>query len=172
MHILIAEKNPNGRRMLNQILKMENYEVSVAESGSHAVDLLKEAGPDVVLLNVFPCMYTPDEAPLGKINVRRLGEQDGASTPALLVTCSGGSDDLAGFMSADNQYCDAAFDLLPAKVKSTMMDRIQQMCSALKQSSRMSASGGDFDWQRFSTLMDWNPVQWRMPVARRANATM
>ncbi len=53
MHILIAEINLNGRRMLDRILKMEGYEVSVAESGNHARNLLQEARPDIVLMNVF-----------------------------------------------------------------------------------------------------------------------
>jgi len=147
MHILIAEKNLNGRRMLNRILKMEGYQVSLAESGSHALNLLTEASPDIVLMNVFQCMSTP----AGNIRVSPYFD---ASTPVLLVTCSSGGENLAEFMSANDLYCDAAFDLLPVKVKSGIMDRIQQMCGALKQSSRASSPEEGFNWQRFSTLMD------------------
>lgn len=154
MHILIAEKNLNGRRMLNRILKMEGYQVSVAESGSHALNLLAEAGPDIVLMNVFQCMYSSDSSPQGKINVRHYD----APTPALLVTCSKGGENLAEFMSPNNQYCDAAFDLLPAKVKSAIMDRIQQLCAALRLCSRTSLPEEGFNWQRFTRLMDWAPA--------------
>jgi len=154
MHILIAEKNLNGRRMLNQILKMEGYEVSIAESGSHALSLLQEDRPDIVLMNVFQCMDSSGEASAGKVRVRHYEE---GSSQALLVTCSKDDVKLAEFMSPDNPYCTAAFDLLPPKVKSGIMDRIQQMCSALQQSSRFSPPEGGFNWQRFSMLMERGP---------------
>lgn len=155
VHILIAEKDANGRRMLNRILKMEGYQVSVAESGSHAVDLLKAARPHIVLVNVFHCMYSSDMAPAGKINV---SHYDGGPKPVLLVTCGAGGGDLSEFMSEKNQHCDAAFDLLPAKVKSAIMDRIQQLCSALRQCSRAQPPEEGFNWQHFTRLMDWAPA--------------
>lgn len=155
MHILIAEKNLNGRRILSRILKMEGYQVSIAESGSQALNLLEETRPEIVLMNVFQCMYSSDAAQAGKISVRRC---DAGSIPVLLVTCSRGGENLAEFMSPNNQYCDAAFDLLPAKVKSGIMNKIQQLCAALRLSSRMSPPEEGFNWQRFSSLMDWSPT--------------
>jgi CheY-like chemotaxis protein len=155
MHILIAEKNLNGRRILNRILKMEGYEVAIAESGSQALDLLKKIRPDMVLMNVFQCMYSSnDAAQAGKISVKRCDEEP---MPVLLVTCSRGGDNLAEFMSSNDPYCDAAFDLLPAKVKSDIMNKIQQLCAALRLCSRFSSPEAGFNWQRFSSLMDWSP---------------
>jgi len=153
MHILIAEKNTDGRRMLNRILKMEGYEVLVAESGSQAVNLLREVRPSIVLMNVFQCMHASDAMPAGKISVSHYLD---ATAPVLLVTCSRGGGNLAEFMSPNNQYCDASFDLLPARVKSDIMDRIQQMCAALKQSSRFTPPEEGFNWQRFALLMGWS----------------
>lgn len=154
MHILIAEKDSNGRRMLNQMLKMEGYRVSVAESGEHALNLLEEAAPDIVLMNVFQCLHTPGTTPAGKISVCRYDE----SKPVLLVTCGAGCKDLSGFMDAKNQYCDAVFDLLPTRVKSGIMDKIQQLCGALRQCNRVSSSEAGFNWKRFNRLMDWSPT--------------
>ena len=155
MHILIAEKNLNGRRMLNRILKMEGYRVSIAESGSHAMNLLKETSPDIVLMNVFQCMHSSDAAPAGKISVSHHVD---VSKPMLLVTCSRGGENLAEFMSPNDQYCDVAFDLLPVKVKNGVIDRIQDMCCALKKSSHFSPSEKSFNWQQFSMLMGWGPT--------------
>lgn len=155
MHILIAEKNFYGRRVLSRILKMEGYEISVAESGSHALNLLAEKRPDIVLMNVFQCLHAFDETPAGNIKVRHC---DDDSTPMLLVTCSRGGENLGEFMSPNNQYCDAAFDLLPAAVKINIMDSIQQMCRALKQSKRWLTPEGGFNWQCFNRLMGWNPT--------------
>ena len=155
MHILIAEKNINGRRMLSRILKMEGYEVSIAESGSQALNLLKEVNPNIVLMNMFQCMHSPDGASAGKI---RISHYPDAPTPVMLVTCSRGGESLADFMSHNNQYCDAAFDLLPAKVKSGIMNKIQQLCAALRLCNRISSPETGFNWQRFSRLMDWSPA--------------
>lgn len=154
MHILIAEKDLNGRRMLNQMLKMEAYQVSVAESGSHAMNLLKEVDPDIVLMNVFQCIHSPDAPPTGKLTVLNKDK----SKPVLLVTCGAGCEDLSEFMATKSQHSDAVFDFLPTKVKSGIMDRIQQLCSALRQCSRMSSPEADFNWKRFNRLMDWNPT--------------
>lgn len=150
MRILIAEKDSNGRRMLNRILKMEGYRVSVAESGSHAVELLNEVQPNIVLMNVFQCIHLSGAAPTGKITVRHYGD----SKSMLLVTCGAGCEDLNKFMATKNQHCDAAFDLLPTKVKSGIMDRIQQLCNVLTLCSRMSPPEAEFNWQRFNRLMD------------------
>jgi response regulator RpfG family c-di-GMP phosphodiesterase len=155
MHILIAEKDSTGRRMLSRILKMEGYEVSVAESGDHAMNLLSEARPDIVLMNVFQCMYSSGAAPTGKISVRHYDEE---SKPVLLGACNRGGENLAEFMSPNNQYCDAAFDLMPAKVKGDIMDKIQQMCGALRQSRCLPLPEGGFNWQRFNKLMDRSPT--------------
>ena len=152
MHILIAEKDSNGRRILNRMLEMEGYQVSVAESGSHAMNLLKEFGPDIVLMNVFQCIHSSGASTAGEISASLYSD---GSRPALLVTCSRGGKNLSKFMSPNSQYCEVAFDLLPSKVKSGIMDTIQQMCDALKQSIRMSLPDEGFNWRRFSLLMGW-----------------
>jgi CheY-like chemotaxis protein len=157
MHVLIAEKNLNGRGMLNRILKMEGYEVSVAESGNHAMDLMNLQGaarPGIVLLNVFQCIHPSGMAPAGKISIDHYGE---ASTPVLTVICSRSGETLADFMSPHNQYCDDTYDLLSSKVKSGMIDRVQQMCGALGYVSRYPSPEGGFNWQRFNMLMDMEP---------------
>lgn len=144
MHIIIAEKDTNGRNMLIRILKMEGYEISIAESGCHVIDLLKDARSNIVLMNVFQCMYSPD-APGRELTVRQFD----ASKPTLLVTCDGGDVELDDFMLPE--CCDTTFDLLPTKVKSGIMDRVQQMCGALKQSKRYPDD--EFNQMRFSLLM-------------------
>jgi hypothetical protein len=157
MHVLIAEKNLNGRRMLNRTLKIAGFEVSVAESGSHAMNLLKAVRPNIVLLNVFQCMHSSDTAPAGKISY------DEDSTSLLLVTCSKGGENLAEFMSHNNPHCNVTFDLMPARMKSGIMHKIQQLCAALRLCGRFSSPEAGFDWQRFNRLMDWTLTQEMLP---------
>jgi len=155
MQILVAEKNLNGRRILNRILKMEGHAVSVAESGDQALDMLKETQPDIVLLNVFQCMYASDVAQADKISVRHQGE---GAAALLLVTCSRGGGNLAEFMTPDNRYCDEAFELLSAQLKNAVMYKIQQLCAALRLCSHTFSPETGFNWQLFSNLMNWNPT--------------
>ena len=157
MHVLIAEKNLSGRSILNRILKMEGYTVSVAESGSHAMSLMKLQGkdrPNIILLNVFQCMQSPAATSAGKICVNHYED---APTPVLTITCSRNGETLADFMSPDSPCCGDAYARLSSKVKSGIINRIQQMCGALEYVSRYTSPEGGFNWQRFNMLMDMEP---------------
>jgi len=149
MHIIITEKDVNGRNMLNRILKMEGHEVSIAESSGHVIDLLKGAGTNVVLMDIFQCMYSSGVELERKLTVRQI------DTPklVLMVTCGGSAEEAGELMSLEKACGDIAFDLLPTKMKSGIMDSIQQICRALRLSSRKSFSGEDFNWRRFTLLM-------------------
>ncbi len=150
MYVLIAEKDSNGRSILNRMLEMEGYQVAVAESGNHAMDLLKEVDPDIVLMNVFQCIHSSNAMPTGKI----IALSEDEARPVLLVTCGEGSENLSEFMTAKGQHCEAAFDHLPTKVKSGIMDKIQQLCDALRQSNRVSFHEAGLKLKRFNSLKD------------------
>lgn len=152
MNILIAERDVHGRRMLSRILAMEGYEVSVAGSGSHAMSLLREVKPSIILMNVFQCMHGSMTAPPGKVTVRRYGKP----APVLLVTCTEAEEKLEEFMAAPG-VCGAPFDSLPPKMKSNVMNKIQEMCCALRQCSRLPSADGSFNGQSFVTLMERSP---------------
>jgi len=83
MHIIIAEKDTDGQKILRRILKTDGYEVSIAETGNHVVGLLKEPHINIVLMNVFQYMYSSDAVPEQKLNIRKIK----AANQALLVTC-------------------------------------------------------------------------------------
>lgn len=150
MHILIADKNLNGRHILSRALEMAGYKVSVAESGKHAISLLKAVDFDIVLMNVFQCMPSSDTTLAWKIAIKYYDE----SKPVMVVSCGPRCDDLNEFMTPKNQHCDAAFDLLPAKIKSKMLDKIQQLYCALRQCNSMPPPETDFSWEYFNRLMD------------------
>ena len=147
MHIILAEKYLDGRKVLNRILENEGYEVSIAKSGSHAITLLKEGRTNIVLMNVFHCMYSSEVEP--KLTIRKID----ASSPALLVTCSSSDESLNGLLSSANLCSGTAFELPPATEKNTNVNRILQMCNALSQCRQLSPPDPDFDWRRFSRLM-------------------
>ncbi|MBI2071281.1 MAG: response regulator [Elusimicrobia bacterium] len=51
MKILIADDDPSMRKLLNDALSLAGCEVIQAETGRQAIDLAKQATPDLILLD-------------------------------------------------------------------------------------------------------------------------
>lgn len=145
MRILIAEKDPNGRRLLEQMMRMEGYEVFVAQ-GKQAKSLLSEVQPDVILMNVFNPLQSGKE-PLDRV---RVCCNDGMES-RIYVTCIGQCNEL----NFTDEKCDVGhslFDHLPARVKMNIMERIQRLCVALKQLKRWLVTQSDFSLEKTFSL--------------------
>lgn len=130
MRILIAEKDPNGRRLLEQMMRMEGYEVFLAERGRQARNLIGEMRPDIILMNVFHPLQTGRE-PLDRVKICC---NEGMES-AIYVTCIGQCDEL-NFADETCEPSHLLFDNLPARLKLSIVDRIQRLCIALKQLKR------------------------------------
>lgn len=141
MRILVAEKDQNGRRLLDQMLRMDGHEVYVAEEGTHALSLLQEIKPDVVLMNMFRSLHA-ERQPVGQISVHCQEEV----SPVVFMTSSGSCDVLENFM-ADCGQPETVFDRLPLKVKISAMDHIQKLCGALSRCKRASTRGMPSGWR-------------------------
>jgi CheY-like chemotaxis protein len=147
MHIIIVEENDSGRKMLYRTLKTEGYKVSIADSGAHALTLLKEGRINIVLMDIYDCMCSADTEP--RLTLRQIG----AVNQMLLVTGSACEQRLVEFISPGNLCCATALELPSIKHRNSGANRILQMCSALRQSRHLSRPDGDFNWQRFNLLM-------------------
>ena len=53
MNILIVEDDPDARKVLSLILKLDGFEVSTVSGGREAIDAVRAATPDLVLLDVM-----------------------------------------------------------------------------------------------------------------------
>ena len=53
MKILVVEDDPDARKVLSLILKLDGFGAEVASSGPEAIQMLSEALPDLVLLDVM-----------------------------------------------------------------------------------------------------------------------
>lgn len=51
--ILIAEDNPEERKLLGNILRKESYRISIAENGRQTIEMVFNAPPDLILLDVL-----------------------------------------------------------------------------------------------------------------------
>ncbi len=154
MQIIIVEKDANGRNLLNRTLTMEGYDVSIADSGSQVIDLLREVNTNVVFMNIFRCLLALPKTAEPLLVVRQFE----ALKPVLLVTCN--------MENAAPECCDTNFDLLPTKVKSRVMNSIQGMCAALRHGRSPFDNGEAFNRQRFGKLIDM-PTDFLLPAAAR-----
>lgn len=53
MKILIVEDDPDARKVLSLILKLDGFEMSTASGGQEAVQMLQAEVPDLVLLDMM-----------------------------------------------------------------------------------------------------------------------
>ena len=98
MLVLVVEDERAVRDPVSRELRSEGYDVHVASSGGHAVDLMAEHVPDVVVID----MGTP--GPDG-LETCRLIRAKGAQSPILMVSaCSAVSDRVAGLDAGADDY--------------------------------------------------------------------
>lgn len=142
MRIFIVEKDPVGRRLLEQMMRMEGYEVFTFHHGAHAKNLIQEIRPDIVLMNVFSPLQSGAE-PLEKIKLRC----NEATDPVIFVTCLGQCDGW-GNMSDVYDSNVSLFDSLPSRLKMHIVDNIQRLGISLKQIKRRSRKGLDTNMEK------------------------
>jgi DNA-binding response OmpR family regulator len=53
MHVLIVEDDPDARKVLSLILKLDGYQVHTASGGQEAIEALADLVPDLLLLDVM-----------------------------------------------------------------------------------------------------------------------
>jgi response regulator RpfG family c-di-GMP phosphodiesterase len=135
MRILIAEKDPVGRRLLEQMMRMEGYEVFMLDRNKQTKILINEIRPDIVLMNVFNPLQSGTE-PLDQIKIRCNEGLD----PVIYVNCMGPCDGL-DFMADINDSTYSPFDRLPSRLKMHIVDNIQRLCIALRQLKRWAGKG-------------------------------
>lgn len=133
MRILVAEKDLNGRRLLDQILKMEGHEVFTAEDGEHALNILLQFKPDVVLMNMFDSLHTGG-LPASQFNLHGHGDM----APVVFMAAGRAGSLLSGFEGEKDGAHDV-FDHLPAQSKISAIEYIQQLCGALSRCQKVSA---------------------------------
>lgn len=125
MRILVVEKDANGRRLLERMLRMEGHEVFSAESGEGVLARIGEVSPDVVLAGLFPALDAGSQ-PVGEINVCRCDE----IAPVVFMTSAESRQELMEALAGDGDT-EATFESMSARERLGVLENIQQLCGTL-----------------------------------------
>jgi two-component system response regulator MprA len=85
-HVLVVDDEPAVRRALERALRLENHQVSLAEDGEQALDVLAGESADAVILDILM-------PKLDGLEVCRRMRQAGDRTPVLMLTARDAIDD-------------------------------------------------------------------------------
>ncbi len=117
--ILIVEDNKELCILLRDFLRMENYTVSIAETGEKALSLYEKYGARLVLLDI----NLPELD--GFAVCRKIRQND--NTPIIMLTARADKEDkLNGILSGADDYIEKPYDIdiLIAKIKGIFKRRL------------------------------------------------
>ena len=130
--ILVVDDDPTNLMLLERLLGRNGYDVVLASSGFEAIDAVKQATPDLILLDIrMPQMD-------GFETCRRLrSDLTTTETPILFLTAEGREDDnlAAGFEAGGNDYITKPF----SKVDLLSRVRVNLEQVALRESYKQMA---------------------------------
>lgn len=123
-HVLVAEDNPNTRKLMETVLKRDGYEVYTAPDGEAALKLMDEQHIDIVLLDIM--MPKMD----GYAFTQELRES-GNNTPILMVTAKQlPADKHKGFLLGTDDYMTKPVDMEEMLLRIRALLRRAQIVSA------------------------------------------
>jgi diguanylate cyclase (GGDEF)-like protein len=116
--ILLADDDPEIRRLLEELLSDEGYAVNSAATGNELVHMAQQIVPDLILADLKMPMMNGDEA----VRLLRRDPRT-AHIPMLLLTAQANASDVVdGFASGADDYITKPFDtsVLLARIRSHM----------------------------------------------------
>jgi two-component system, cell cycle response regulator len=107
MKILVVDDVPINIEVLFQTLKSRNYQISMANNGAHALELIPKLQPDLILLDIM--MPVMD----GIETCKRLkADESTRDIPVIFITAKGRSEDVVeGFNAGGLDYITKPFQL-------------------------------------------------------------
>lgn len=123
-HVLVAEDNPNTRKLMETVLRREGYEVYSAQDGQEALRLMDEQHIDIVLLDIM----MPNMDGYAFTEELRGG---GNNTPILMVTAKQlPADKHKGFLVGTDDYMTKPVDMEEMLLRMRALLRRAQIVSS------------------------------------------
>ncbi len=121
--ILVVDDSALVAEAVKSKLEASNYDVSLAYSGEEALDKIKEAIPDLMILDVYMPGIDGFEV------CRRLREDPDTHTLPIVMLSSRGNikEKLAGFRAGADDYLVKEFDLLDLPYRVKLVFRLRGM---------------------------------------------
>ncbi len=116
MRILLAEDEPTLQQIITNKLKKEGYSVDTASNGNEALDCLRSAAFDCIVLDIM----MPG---LDGISVLKAARSEGINTPVLLLTAMAEVEDrVTGLDAGADDYLTKpfSFEELTARIRSLL----------------------------------------------------
>jgi two-component system, OmpR family, response regulator MprA len=105
MRVLVVDDEPGVRETVSKALRLDGYEVSVADNGVTALDLVRTEHPDAIVIDVM--MPRMDG-----LETCRVLRAEGHRLPVLMLTALDSAPDLAaGFTAGADDYLTKPFAL-------------------------------------------------------------
>jgi two-component system response regulator MprA len=131
-HVLVVDDDPNLLRMLRRGFVLAGYTVAAVEDGEAALREIREAEPDLVVLDVM----LPD--PLDGLEVASRMRSAGCQVPILMLTARGRLEDkLAGFQSGADDYLPKPFAFEELLARASALLRRNARVAELQPSTRL-----------------------------------
>jgi DNA-binding NarL/FixJ family response regulator len=140
MRILVIEDEPEMRRNLVTILRLENYEVLAAEHGRAGVETARREKPDLILCDVM----MPEMNGYEVLDALR-ADATTLAIPFIFLTAKGEKNDVRGGMNL------GADDYLTKPV--TKVDLLQTIRARLKRQSQQARPGFRPDFSSHEPLL-------------------
>ena len=150
--VLVVEDNQNLALGLSNNLKLEGYEVQVAEDGKQGLELVGKFAPDAIVLDLM----LPE---MDGYQVLRTLRNNGSTVPVLILTALGDeADKVRGFRLGADQYLTKPFSVVEflSRVEALLRRADNGMPSAARTVERFGNITVDVDAR--SVSRDGEPV--------------
>ncbi len=158
MRILVVEDDPSMQEALRRALALEGHAVDVTGLGRDALDLVRKARPDALILD----RMLPD---LDGIEVCERVRDDVGALPILMVTARDGVDDrVAGLDAGADDYLVKPFalDELLARVRALLRRIGAEGGREVLTFAGVELDTGTFEARRGDRRLELTPIEWKL----------
>jgi two-component system, OmpR family, response regulator len=157
--LLVVEDDPNIVELLSASLRFAGFDVTAASNGADAVTAVRDAKPDLVVLDIM----LPD---LDGFEVIRRMRDGGARTPVVFLTARDATDDkIRGLTLGGDDYVTKPFSLeeLTARIRAVLRRSRGEMTPSAKLTfADLELDEESHEVRRSGSLVSLSPTEFKL----------